>query len=94
MVPRPSATLCRFAMSATLGRKHDSSGRRRESSVQGTVMNAPRSPPLPVGSAGATCRDFGFVADDRWAQLPPGCNWSEVPAVATDSRDRVFVFCR
>jgi DNA-binding beta-propeller fold protein YncE len=40
------------------------------------------------------CREFGFAADDRWATLPPGITWSEVAAVATDSRDRVFVFNR
>jgi DNA-binding beta-propeller fold protein YncE len=39
-------------------------------------------------------REFGFAADDRWAKLPPGITWSEVAAVATDSRDRVFVFNR
>ena len=32
--------------------------------------------------------------DDRWARLPSGWTWSEVAAVAADSRDRVFVFNR
>jgi DNA-binding beta-propeller fold protein YncE len=37
---------------------------------------------------------FAYDADDHWAKLPPGITWSEVAAVATDSRDRVFVFNR
>jgi DNA-binding beta-propeller fold protein YncE len=40
------------------------------------------------------CRSFGYDADDHWAKLPPGITWTEVAAVATDSRDRVFVFNR
>jgi DNA-binding beta-propeller fold protein YncE len=40
------------------------------------------------------CREFGYTADDCWAKLPPGITWTEVAAVATDSRDRVFVFNR
>jgi DNA-binding beta-propeller fold protein YncE len=40
------------------------------------------------------CREFGYEANDRWAQLPAGWGWTEVAAVATDSRDRVFVFSR
>ncbi|MBN9121649.1 MAG: hypothetical protein J0I06_21300 [Planctomycetes bacterium] len=40
------------------------------------------------------CRAFGYEANDRWARLPPGFGWQEVAAVATDSRDRVFVFGR
>lgn len=42
----------------------------------------------------ADCREFGYEADDRWAKLPPGWGWPEVAAVATDSRDRVYVFNR
>src|SRR5262245_2217033 len=42
----------------------------------------------------ADCRDFGYEADDHWAKLPPGWGWTEVAAVATDSRDRVYVFSR
>jgi DNA-binding beta-propeller fold protein YncE len=42
----------------------------------------------------ADCRDFGYEADDRWAKLPSGWSWREVAAVATDSRDRVYVFNR
>ncbi|MSR54709.1 MAG: hypothetical protein EXS09_15690 [Gemmataceae bacterium] len=41
-----------------------------------------------------TCRDFDYTADDHWAKLPLGLGWSEVAAVATDSKDRVFVFAR
>ncbi|MDB5309454.1 MAG: hypothetical protein JWO38_3656 [Gemmataceae bacterium] len=44
--------------------------------------------------AAANCREFGYEPDDRWAKLPPGWGWTEVAAVATDSRDRVFVFSR
>ena len=40
------------------------------------------------------CHDFGYDADDHWAKLPAGWNWREVAGVATDSRDRVFVFNR
>ncbi len=35
-----------------------------------------------------------YTANDRWAKLPAGFGWKEVAAVATDSRDRVFVFSR
>lgn len=41
-----------------------------------------------------SCREFGYEADTRWATPPSGYAWSEVAAVATDSRDRVFVFNR
>lgn len=40
------------------------------------------------------CRSFGYAADAGWAKLPAGVGWQEVAAVATDSRDRVFVFSR
>ncbi len=40
------------------------------------------------------CREFGYEANDHWAQLPPGWSWTEVAAVAVDSRDRVYVFNR
>jgi sugar lactone lactonase YvrE len=40
------------------------------------------------------CREFGYAANDRWAQRPSGWGWKEVAAVATDSRDRVYVFSR
>jgi DNA-binding beta-propeller fold protein YncE len=42
----------------------------------------------------ADCRTFGYTANDRWARPPAGLGWQEVAAVATDSRDRVFVFSR
>ena len=41
-----------------------------------------------------TCRDFGYDVDDHWPKLPPGISWTEVSAVATDSRDRVYLFNR
>jgi DNA-binding beta-propeller fold protein YncE len=37
---------------------------------------------------------FTYHANDHWPRLPPGVTWREVAAVATDSRDRVFVFNR
>jgi len=40
------------------------------------------------------CRAFGYEADDHWAKLPSGWTWPEASAVATDSKDRVFVFNR
>jgi DNA-binding beta-propeller fold protein YncE len=42
----------------------------------------------------ADCREFGYEADDRWAKLPSGWGWTEVAAVATDRRDRIYVFSR
>jgi hypothetical protein len=41
-----------------------------------------------------SCSDFGYEADDQWAKLPAGWTWKEAAAVATDSKDRVFVFHR
>src|SRR6266567_4359792 len=41
-----------------------------------------------------SCLEFGYKADDQWARLPAGWAWREAAAVATDSRDRVFVFHR
>jgi DNA-binding beta-propeller fold protein YncE len=40
------------------------------------------------------CENFGYRADAAWAKLPAGLTWKEVAGVATDSRDRVFVFAR
>jgi DNA-binding beta-propeller fold protein YncE len=40
------------------------------------------------------CQAFGYQADDQWAKLPAGWSWTEVAAVATDARDRVYVFNR
>jgi len=37
---------------------------------------------------------FTFEANAEWARRPPGYSWSEVAAVAIDSRDRVYVFNR
>ena len=45
-------------------------------------------------SPSTDCRDYGYEADARWAKLPPGITWTEVAAVATGARDRVFVFNR
>jgi DNA-binding beta-propeller fold protein YncE len=41
-----------------------------------------------------SCQEFGYAANDHWPCLPTGWSWNEVAAVATDSRDRVFVFNR
>jgi DNA-binding beta-propeller fold protein YncE len=41
-----------------------------------------------------SCERFGYRANADWARLPAGYTWKEVAAVATDSRDRVFVFAR
>ena len=38
--------------------------------------------------------EFSYSANADWARLPAGQSWLEVVAVATDSRDRVFVFSR
>ena len=43
----------------------------------------------PVGSG-----EFRYLANSDWAQWPDSWQVSEVTAVATDSRDRVFVFNR
>ncbi len=40
------------------------------------------------------CQQHGSEADDQWARLPSGWSWTEVAAVATDQRDRVYVFNR
>ncbi len=40
------------------------------------------------------CRVYGYQADDRWHKVPAWITWPEVAAVATDSKDRVFVFNR
>lgn len=38
--------------------------------------------------------DWCFTANADWAAVPVGWTWTEVTAVAVDSRDRVFVFNR
>jgi DNA-binding beta-propeller fold protein YncE len=55
-----------------------------------TVQPPPVSPAGPIGCYS----DFGYAAFDRWAQLPSNRTWIEVAAVATDSKNRVFVFNR
>ncbi len=55
-----------------------------------TLPETTSPPALPPGD----CRQFGYTPHDDWARLPAGYGWMEVPAVATDSRDRVFVFNR
>lgn len=35
-----------------------------------------------------------YRPNDQWARLPEGWTWTEVSAIAIDSRDRVFVFNR
>jgi DNA-binding beta-propeller fold protein YncE len=42
----------------------------------------------------ASCTEFGYEANDRWAKLPGGLTWTEVAAVAAGAEDRVFVFNR
>jgi DNA-binding beta-propeller fold protein YncE len=37
---------------------------------------------------------FSYRADAQWAKLPDGWGWTEVAAVATDSKDQVYVFNR
>ena len=43
----------------------------------------------PVGQGA-----FSFEANADWAKRPAGYSWLEVAAVATDSRDRVYLFNR
>jgi DNA-binding beta-propeller fold protein YncE len=40
------------------------------------------------------CRDFGYEPDDHWAKLPPEITWTEVAAVACNSKDQIYVFNR
>jgi DNA-binding beta-propeller fold protein YncE len=42
----------------------------------------------------ADCREHGYEVDDHWAKCPAGWGWREATSIATDSRDRVFVFNR
>src|SRR5262249_3512299 len=52
-------------------------------------MPATQPARVPVGSG-----KFRYEALVRWEQLPDGWSFHEVAAVATDSRDRVYVFNR
>jgi DNA-binding beta-propeller fold protein YncE len=47
-----------------------------------------------IEASARPCNEFGYQANDNWAQLPAGWNWNEVAGVATDSQDQVFVFNR
>lgn len=38
--------------------------------------------------------DFTYEVQVNWEKLPPGYSWREVAAVATDSKDNVYVFNR
>src|SRR5438309_827124 len=40
------------------------------------------------------CQEFGYEANDHWAKLPSGRTWPEASGIATDSKDRVYVFNR
>lgn len=51
-------------------------------------MNSPTTGPV-VGNG-----KYRYAAVPDWAKLPAGWSFIEVVAIATDSRDRVFVFCR
>jgi DNA-binding beta-propeller fold protein YncE len=53
-----------------------------------------KSKPDRLRTVGGSCSDFGYEADDQWAKLPAGWTWKEAAAVATDSKDRVYVFHR
>jgi DNA-binding beta-propeller fold protein YncE len=57
-------------------------------------MRLKNQPPPSANLAGMTCGDFGYEPHDRWGTLPQGWSWKEVVGVATDSKDRVFVFDR
>jgi DNA-binding beta-propeller fold protein YncE len=45
-------------------------------------------------TARVQCGPFHYLADASWSARPEGFTWTEVTAVATDSRDRIFVFVR
>ena len=38
--------------------------------------------------------DYTYTYADGWLKTPPGWTWGWIPAVACDSRDRVFVYSR
>jgi len=49
---------------------------------------------VAVPAGGSLVEGYGFTADDCWARVPAGWSWTEVTAVAVDSKDRVLVFNR
>jgi DNA-binding beta-propeller fold protein YncE len=53
-----------------------------------------KSSSIRITATNSNGRTFSYDVDDRWAKLPSGWDWKEVAAVATDSRDRVYVFNR
>jgi DNA-binding beta-propeller fold protein YncE len=57
--------------------------------IQVTSATANRLSPSIVGRG-----EFTFTADPYWHALPVGIDMTEATSVATDSRDRVFVFNR
>ena len=36
----------------------------------------------------------GYIVDAKWPQRPPEVNWSDMPGVAVDAADRVYVYTR
>jgi DNA-binding beta-propeller fold protein YncE len=52
------------------------------------------NPTTAAPAADEGCRRFGYEVLDSWHRLPAGQTWTEAAAVATDSRDRAFVFAR
>jgi DNA-binding beta-propeller fold protein YncE len=57
-------------------------------------MRQPDNSRRSAESGRQAAESFGYQVLDQWQSLPDGWNWPEVAAVATDSRDRVFVFNR
>ncbi len=55
------------------------------------VMSMQAAPPSPVLLGQAPLL---FSPDETWPAPAGTPRWSEVPAVAVDAQDRVFVFCR
>src|SRR5262249_52644590 len=65
------------------------------SPAQGWCRRAARTTKTTIrATMGADCREFGYTPDDPWAKRPAGWAWKEATAVATASRDRVYVFNR
>ena len=55
---------------------------------------APSKAPVKTSNDSVGRGKFVYVPDADWCRLPDGWNLGEVTAVATDSRDRAFVFSR